>query len=85
MQKSKWLSEDALQTAVKRTEAKSKGEKERYTHLNSEFRRMARGDKKALLSDQCKKTEKTIGWERLELSSRKLETPREHFMQRWAQ
>ena len=52
--KAKWLSEEALQTAVKRREAKSKGEKERYTHLNAEFQRIARGDKKAFLSDQCK-------------------------------
>ena len=50
--KAKWLSEEALQTAVKRREAKSKGEKERYTHLNAEFQRIARRDKKAILSDQ---------------------------------
>ena len=54
MQKAKWLSEEALQIAVKRREAKSKGEKERYTHLNAEFQRIARRDKKAFLSDQCK-------------------------------
>jgi len=53
--KAKWLSEEALQTAVKRREAKSKGEKERYKHLNAEFQRIARRDKKAFLSDQCKK------------------------------
>ena len=52
--KAKWLSGEALQIAVKRTEAKSKGEKERYTHLNAEFQRIARRDKKAFLSDQCK-------------------------------
>ena len=52
--KAKWLSEEALQIAVKRQEAKSKGEKERYSHLNAEFQRIARRDKKALLSDQCK-------------------------------
>ena len=51
--KAKWLSEEALQIAVKRREAKSKGEKERYTHLNAEFQRIARRDKKAFLSDQC--------------------------------
>ena len=57
----KWLSEEALQRAVKRREAKSKGEKERYTHLNVEFQRIARRDKKAFLRDQCKKRErKTI-------------------------
>ena len=50
-----WLSEEALQIAVKRREAKSRGEKERYTHLNAEFQRIARRDKKAFLSDQCKK------------------------------
>ena len=53
----KWLSEEDLQTAVKRREAKSKGEKERYTHLNLEFQRIARRDKKAFLRDQCKETE----------------------------
>ena len=56
-EKSKWLSEEALQIAVKRREVKSKGEKERYTHLNSEFQRTARRDKKAFLSDQCKEIE----------------------------
>ena len=55
--KAKWLSEDALQIAVKRREAKSKAEKERYTHLNAEFQRIARRDKKAFLSDQCKEIE----------------------------
>ena len=53
----KWLSGEALQTAVRRREAKSKGEKERYTHLKAEFQRIARRDKKAFLSDQCKKVE----------------------------
>ena len=52
MQKAKWLSEEALQMAVKRREAKSKGEKERYKHLNAEFQRIARREKKAFLSDQ---------------------------------
>ena len=56
--KAKWLSEEALQIAVTRREAKSKGEKERYTHLNAEFQRIARRDKKAFLSDQCKEIEK---------------------------
>ena len=55
--KAKWLSEEALQIAVKRREAKSKGEKEIYKHLNAEFQRIARRDKKAFLSDQCKKIE----------------------------
>ena len=81
--KAKSLSEEALQIAVNRREAKSKGEKERYKHLNAEFQRIARRDKKAFFSDQCKEIEETE-WERLEISSRKLEIPREHFMQRWA-
>ena len=55
--KAKWLSGEALQIAGKRREAKSKGEKERYKHLNAEFQRIARGDKKAFLSDQCKEIE----------------------------
>ena len=55
--KAKWLSEEALQIAEKRREAKGKGEKERYTHLNAEFQRIARKDKKAFLSDQCKEIE----------------------------
>ena len=55
--KAKWLSEEALQIAVKRREVKGKGEKERYKHLNTEFQRIARRDKKAFLSDQCKQTE----------------------------
>ena len=53
----KWLSEEALEIAVKRIETKSKGEKESYTHLNTEFQRIARRDKKAFLSDQCKEIE----------------------------
>ena len=56
--KAKWLSEEALQIAVKRRQAKSKGEKERYTHLNAEFQSIARRDKKAFLSDQCKEIKK---------------------------
>ena len=55
--KAKWLSEEALQISVKRRDAKSKGEKERYKHLNAEFQRIARRDKKAFLSDQCKQIE----------------------------
>ena len=56
--KAKWLSEEALQIAVKRREVKSKREKEKYSHLNAEFQRIARRDKKAFLSDQCKDIEK---------------------------
>ena len=82
--KATWLSEEALQIAEKRREARSKGEKERYTHLNAEFKRIARRDKKAFLSYQCKEIEENLEWERLEISSGKLEIPREYFMQRWA-
>ena len=57
MQKGKWLSEEDLQIAVKETEARGKAEKERYTYLNAEFQRIARRDKKAFLSDQCKEIE----------------------------
>ena len=57
MQKAKWLSGEALQIVVKRREAKNKGEKERYFHLNAEFQRIARRDKKAFLSDRCKEME----------------------------
>ena len=77
--------EKTLQIAVKRREVKSKGEKERYTHLNIYFQRIARRDKKAFLSDQWKETEENnrIGKPR-DLVKKKLEIPREHFMQRWA-
>ena len=78
------MSEADLQIAVKRREAKNKVEKERYTHLNAEFQRIAKRDKKAFLSDQCKEI-KEKNRERLDISSRKLEIPRKHFMQRWAQ
>ena len=81
--KAKWLSDRSLQIVETRTEAKGKGEKERYTHLNAEFQRLARRDKKAFLMISAKKWRKTIEWERLEISSRKLEIPREYFMQRW--
>ena len=82
--RAKWLSGEALQIAVKRREAKSEGEKQRYKHLNAEFQRIARRDKKSFLSDQCKEIEEKTEWERLEISSRKLEIPREHVMQSWA-
>ena len=83
--KAKWLPEEALQIAEKRREVKGKGEMERYTHLNAEFQRIPMTEKKAFLSDQCKEIEENKKWERLEISSRKLEIPREYFMQRWAQ
>ena len=82
--KANWLSEEALQIAEKTREVKVKGEKERYKHLNEEFQRIARRDKKVFLSDQCKEIEQTTKLERLEISLRKLEIPREYFMQRWA-
>ena len=80
-QKTKWLSEEALQIAEKRREEKGKGERKRYTQLNAEFQRIASRDKKALFNEQRKETEennakkkrKTIEWKRLEISSRKSE------------
>ena len=83
--KAKWLSEGALQIAVKRREAKGKGEKERYIHLNAEFQRTARRDKKAFLSDQWKEIQENNRMGKTRELYRKLEIPREHFMQRWAQ
>ena len=83
MQKAKWLSKEALQIAEKRRETKGKGEKKIYIPLNP-FQSLARRYKKAFLSNQCKETEENDKI-KLEISSRKLETPREHFMQRWAQ
>ena len=84
--KAKWLSEEALQISEERRKERCKGEKKRYIHLNAEFQRITRRHKKAFLSDQCKEIEeKKIEWKRIEISSRKLEIPREHFMQRWVQ
>ena len=82
--KAKWLFEESLQIPDKTREVKGKGEKERYTHLNAEFQRTARRDKKAFLCDQCKEIEENNRMGRLEISSRKLEIPREYIMQRWA-
>ena len=84
--KGKCLPEVVLQIAEKRREAKDKGEKERYSHLNTEFQRTARRDEKDFLSEQCKEIEKkkkTIEWERLELSLRKVDISKKHFMQGW--
>ena len=83
MLKGKIVSEETLQIAEKRREAKCKGEKERYTHLNAEFQRISRRDKKALLSDQCKEIEENnrMGKTR---DLKKIRDTREHFMQRWA-
>ena len=84
MKKAKWLSGEALQITVQRREAKSKGEKKRYKHLNIDFQRIARRDKQISSGINAKKYKKTTEWERLEISSRKLEVRREHFMQKWA-
>ena len=84
MQKAKWLSEEALQVAVKRREVKGKGEKERYIHLNAEFQRVARRDKKTFLSDQRKEIEENNRMEKTRDLFKKLKIPREYFMQRWA-
>ena len=80
----KWLSEEALQIAEKRREAKGKGENERYKHLNAEFQRIARRDKKAFLSDQCKEIEED---NRMGMTNNlfKLRYQGNNFMQRWAQ
>ena len=72
------MSEEALQIAEKRREDKGKEEKERYTHLNAEFQRIARRDKKAFFSDQCKEIEKNNRMGKTRISSRKLEIPREN-------
>ena len=81
--KAKWFSEEALQIAVKRREAKSKGEKERCSHLNAEFQRIAMRDKKAFLSDPCKEVEENNRMGKTRDLFKKIEIPREHFMQRW--
>ena len=78
-------SEEAIQIGVKRREAKSKGENERYTHLNAEFQRRTRRDKKTFLSDQYKEIEENDRMGKTRDLFKKLEIPREHFMQRWAQ
>ena len=85
LKKAKWLSEEALQIAVKRQEAKSKGEKERYKHLNAEFQRIARRDKKAFLSDQCKEIEENNRMGKTGDLFKKCRDTKETFMQRWAQ
>ena len=79
--KSKMAVWGGLTNSCERREVKSKGEKERYKHLNAEFQRIARRDKKAFFSDQCKEIEEKIELERLEIPSRNLEISREHFMQ----
>jgi len=80
--KAKWLSEEGLQIGEKRREAKGKGEKERYTHLNAQFQRRARRDKKAFFSDQSREIEENNRMGNSRFYSRKLEILSEHFMQR---
>ena len=77
--------EEALQIAEKRREVTSKGEKERYTHLNAEFQRMAMRDKKAFLSDQCKEIEEKNRMGKTRDLFKKIRDTREHIMHRWAQ
>ena len=84
IKKAKWLSGEALQIAVKKREVKSKGEKERYKHLNAEFQRIARRDKKAFFSDQYKEIEENNRMGKTRDLFKKIREPREHFMQRWA-
>ena len=81
----KWLSEEALQIAVKRWGVKSKGEKERYTHLNAEFQRIARRDKKAFLSDQFKEIEENNRMRKTRDLSKKIRDTKGTFHARWFQ
>ena len=83
--KAKWLSEEALQTAVKRRDTKSKGERERYIHLNAEFQRIARRDKKAFLSDQCKEIEENNRMGKTKDLFKKIRDTKGTFHARWAQ
>ena len=83
--KAKWLFEEDLQIAVKRREATSKGEKERYTHLNAELQRIERKDKKAFLSDQCKEIEENNGMEKTRHLFKKFRDTKGIFVQRWTQ
>ena len=83
--KAKWLSEEALQIAEKTREVKGKGEKERYTHVNAEFQRIGRRDKKDFLSDQCKEIEENNRIGKTRALFKKISDTKEHFMQEWAQ
>ena len=83
--KAKWMPEENLQISVKRRQMKSKGEKERYTHLNAEVQRIARRDKKDFLSNQCKEIEENNRMVKTRDLFKKIRDTREHFMQRWAQ
>ena len=80
----KWLSE-VLQIAMKRREVKGRGEKERYSHLNAEFQRIAKREKKAFLSDQCKEREENNRMGKTRGLFKKIRDTKEYFMQRWAQ
>ena len=82
--KARWLSQEALQIAEKRREVKGKEGKERYAHLNADFQRIARADKKTFLSEQCKKTEENNRMGKTRDLFKKLEIRREYFMQGWA-
>ena len=84
MKKGKWLSGEALQIAVKRREAKSKGENERYKHLNAEFQRIARRDKKAFLSGQCKEIEENNRMGKTRDHFKKIRDTMGTFHERWA-
>ena len=79
------MSVEALQIAKKRKDTKGKGEKERYTYLNAEFQRIARGDREAFLNDQCKEIEENNRMGKTRDVYKKTRETREHFMQRWAQ
>ena len=83
--KAKWLSEEALQIVVKSREVKGKGEKEKYTHLNAEFQRIARRYKKAFLSDQCKEIEENNKIGKTRDLFKKIRDTKGIFMQRWVQ
>ena len=85
MQKGKMVSEEALQIVEERREVKGKGEKERYTHLNAEFQRIARKDKKAFLSDQCKEIEENNRMGKTRDLFKKIRDTKGIFMHRWAQ
>ena len=85
MQRGKTVVWGGLINTCEKKRSKRQGRKGKYTHLNAEFQRIARRDKKAFLSDQCKEVEENNRMGKTRYSSRKLEIPREHFMQRWAQ
>ena len=85
MQKAKWLSEEVLQIAEKRREVKGKGEKERYIHLNAEFQRIARRDKKAFLSDECKEIEESNSIGKTRDLFKRIRDTKGTFHARWAQ